>query len=106
MTIFLPEQFIELLRVRARWCRGNRQLRRLSPELHDHDRSRVGDAVSFVAPRPGLWPYLPVFALVYLVGKVSAACTPKARTMTWQRASTSPIRQGLPQPAAGATGPE
>jgi glycosyltransferase involved in cell wall biosynthesis len=106
VTIFLPERFSELLQVRARWCRGNRQLRRLSPDLHDHDRSRVGDAVAFVAPRPGLWPHVPVFALVYLVGKVSAALTPEARTMTWQRASTSPIRQGLPQPSVETVGPE
>lgn len=106
MTIFLPERFGELLRVRARWCRGNRQLRRLRPELHERDRSRLREALSFIVRRPELWPHVPDFVLVYLAGTVSSWATPAARTMTWQRASTSPIRQGLPRPPVEAAAHE
>jgi hypothetical protein len=51
-TVALPERARELFSLRARWCRGNRQLAQRYPELHARDPRRVMPSLRYGLRRP------------------------------------------------------
>jgi cellulose synthase/poly-beta-1,6-N-acetylglucosamine synthase-like glycosyltransferase len=86
ISVRLPARLRDLVRVRSRWIRGNRQLRAMFPELADRDGGRLLPAVVFVAARPGLWPGAAGFAIVYLLAMVRAlAPRANADVAEWER---------------------
>jgi glycosyltransferase involved in cell wall biosynthesis len=90
-SVTLPERAGELFATRARWCRGNRQLTRLFPELAAHDTPRVLPAARFLATRVSLWPHVPVFAALFGYGRVQALRKVDSGS-SWERETSSAAR--------------
>jgi len=61
----MPEGFRELLAVRTRWCRGNRELARRFPSLATADRREYLATAKMLTKRPDLWTSVPLFLLVF-----------------------------------------
>lgn len=87
--IRLPEGFAELVKVRGRWCRGNRDLKRGFPHLAVHDKPRIRPAIQFLARTPRLWSRLPVFLLVWLCGECLALARLRTGNRRWERATAA-----------------
>jgi glycosyltransferase involved in cell wall biosynthesis len=89
-TMPVPDGFRELVRVRSRWIRASRQLRREFPHLAAHDRERLVGLPRFILANASLWRDLPPFALVYSCAMVRSWLTeigsPRSRAR-WERAS-------------------
>lgn len=89
-AIHLPSGFIEIVRVRSRWIRANRQLAREFPQLTSSDGARLAGLVRFVLTRPSLWRDLPPFALLYACAELRCRVTESAaagQPLRWERAS-------------------
>jgi glycosyltransferase involved in cell wall biosynthesis len=87
-TLALPERPRELFALRARWCRGNRQLARRYPELNARDARRVVPGASYVVRRPSLWLDLPAFGLLFAYGRIRT-WSPREPSTTWGRETSS-----------------
>lgn len=96
MTLSMPTDFREMIIIRGRWCRGNRQLAAAYPELNrlDHRFRYMLRTLGVVARRPSLWRWVPSAALVYVAGWILAR-TGGIGT-TWSSPRTSPIREEQP----------
>jgi cellulose synthase/poly-beta-1,6-N-acetylglucosamine synthase-like glycosyltransferase len=64
-VIRMPEGLHELISVRARWCRGNRELAVRFPLLARRDRRNYLAVAAMLVKRPDLWSALPAFLAVY-----------------------------------------
>jgi glycosyltransferase involved in cell wall biosynthesis len=91
MTLSFPASLPELIRVRARWCRLSRVVRRTEPSLPPTERRRWVAAARFVSSRPSLWFDGVVFAWVWLC----ATCLSRlpGTDEDWVRAATAGVRR-------------
>ena len=81
----MPEGLSELTRVRGRWCRGNRELVAAFPEIASRDRRlRLATLRTFAAPR--LWPWIPLFLMIFLLGELAARRRRGVGATVWERA--------------------
>jgi glycosyltransferase involved in cell wall biosynthesis len=90
MTVFFPRSLTELVRVRARWCRLGREVRRAEESLPKTERGRWLRALAYLAKRPRLWVDGWIFAAIWACA-VLLSFAP-AGASTWARASSSPVR--------------
>jgi len=84
VTVYLPAGVRELVRVRSRWIRFNRELRRRFPAIAANDKRRLGGLISFVWRNPGLWKDLPMFLTLYGCAEIAAVAS--AERARWTRA--------------------
>lgn len=101
----MPEGWCELVRVRGRWSRGNRDLTRAFPELTRTERNRVLQAGRMLILTPRLWPSAPVFVLAFALGELSARYNGRKGLNVWERATQARVelatrRTGEPPHAA------
>lgn len=92
-TIQLPEGFVELVKVRGRWCRGNEQLKIMYPHLDSLNRVRHEKLIKFFITRYDLWKNIPVFLLVYISAKFFAFISRNKETTHWERANNARLIQ-------------
>jgi hypothetical protein len=85
--VHLPVGVVELVRVRSRWIRANRELRARFPALAGTDKRRLGGSPRFIARNPALWKDLLPFSAVYLAAELRALTSAWSVTPTWERAS-------------------
>ncbi len=88
--VHLPWGFMELVRVRSRWIRANRQLRREFAQLADRDCDRLAGVPRFLVDNVSLWRDVPAFALVYGCAEIRSWITEKGSRkapLRWERAS-------------------
>jgi glycosyltransferase involved in cell wall biosynthesis len=90
----LPAKTGELLRIRGRWCRGNRQVLQRFPQLVDHDRAPLRRATATRLIRtPALWRHAPGAVLVYTSGLLLARLHAKRGPERWETGVSSDIRR-------------
>jgi glycosyltransferase involved in cell wall biosynthesis len=82
--MYLPAGLGELIRVRSRWIRANRELRRCFPMHAAGDKRRLAGMVGFACRRVGLWRDMPVFVAIYACAELLAVVRRRAG---WERAS-------------------
>lgn len=86
-TIQLPEGLLELAKVRGRWSRGNKQVKKMFPQLEMRDSGgRYRTVPCFLFTHPGIWLHVPVFLLVHVLGKLLALLKRGVGTSEWERA--------------------
>jgi glycosyltransferase involved in cell wall biosynthesis len=85
--VHLPVGVAELVRVRSRWIRANRELRALFPELARTDKRRYGGSLRFIARNPALWIDLVPFSAIYLAAEIRAVTSRHRGPRTWERAA-------------------
>lgn len=89
-AMHLPAGFMELVRVRSRWIRANRQLRREFPQLAARDGERLAGLPRFCLVNASLWRDLLPFALVYSCAELRSWLTEIGgcdAPLRWERAS-------------------
>jgi hypothetical protein len=86
-SIQMPAGFGELVAVRARWMRGNRQLRDRFPELAANDERRRRGAAAFVLRSPRTWKDLPVVIAMYVCAELYGLRARRTTSMRWERAT-------------------
>jgi glycosyltransferase involved in cell wall biosynthesis len=92
--VHFPTRTGQLIAIRGRWSRGNRQVRHLFPELTGNDRrARIRGQLALLV-QPTLWRHLPQAAFVYLLGEARAVWHWNTGVTVWERADSSPIRAG------------
>jgi glycosyltransferase involved in cell wall biosynthesis len=84
--VHLPVGLRELVRVRSRWIRANRQLRLGFPALTANDRPRWRGMLRFVAGHPSCWRDVPAAAVVYLLADIRAMLPQAPGDARWERA--------------------
>ena len=92
----LPEGLRELVRVRARWLLGNRELRRKRPDLAERDDRRYEGLALFVVRNPGSWADVAVFMAVYALAFLRMWVKQSKGDLTWDRAVRSRVRAASP----------
>lgn len=90
MTVFFPISLTELVRVRARWCRLGREVRRAEDTLPEGERGRELRALAYLAKRPRLWVDGGVFSVIWVCAVLLSFAPGGASS--WARASSSPVR--------------
>jgi cellulose synthase/poly-beta-1,6-N-acetylglucosamine synthase-like glycosyltransferase len=90
MTVSFPTSLTELVRVRARWCRLGREVRRAEDALPEGERGRWLRALSFAAKRPRLWVDSWIFMAIWACAMLLSFAP--NRESSWARASSSPAR--------------
>lgn len=90
MNVFFPTSLTELVRVRARWCRLGREVRRAEETLPEGERGRWLRAFGYLAKRPALWLDGSIFIAIWVCAVV-LSFAPGGAT-SWARASSSPVR--------------
>jgi cellulose synthase/poly-beta-1,6-N-acetylglucosamine synthase-like glycosyltransferase len=91
-TIHMPEGFLELIRVRGRWCRGNRELVQKFPHIGKRERNRYDRTLLFLLKNPRLWPHAPLFVLVFVLGHLAALRRRGMSVKMWERAEGARVR--------------
>jgi glycosyltransferase involved in cell wall biosynthesis len=84
--VHLPVGVAELVRVRSRWIRANRELRIGFPELARNDKRRFGGSPRFILQHAGLWIDLVPFTAIYLAAEIRAVLSRGHGPSTWERA--------------------
>ncbi len=96
MGVCFPSSPRELIRVRARWCRLSRVVRRGESSLPRSERRRWLAAMKFIVSRPSLWIDGIVFSAIWACA-VSISRLP-SRDDHWARADSADIRgRSVPQ---------
>ncbi|MGN6258726.1 MAG: glycosyltransferase [Solirubrobacterales bacterium] len=90
MNVFFPTSLIELVRVRARWCRLGREVRRAENRLPEGERGRWLRAFAYLAKRPRLWVDGWIFAVIWTCA-VLLSFAP-ASGSSWARAARRSAR--------------
>jgi cellulose synthase/poly-beta-1,6-N-acetylglucosamine synthase-like glycosyltransferase len=90
MTIYFPSSLRELVRVRARWCRLAREVRRSEVSLSRSERRRWLTAIRYLAVRPKLWWDGLNFSAIWICA-VGMSFIP-SQSGSWARAETSEVR--------------
>lgn len=101
ISLTMPSKAWDLVRVRSRWLRGNRQLRREHPQLAARDQNRVARSWSFLLRSPRLWMKVPGFGAVYLLAQLRAILVPSVGVDPWERAAR-PLSEGKAGTGASA----
>lgn len=83
--IQMPEGLRELTMVRGRWCRGNRELEAKFPAIVSRDR-RLRRATLKTFANPQLWPWLPLFLMIFMLGEMAALRRRGIGAAMWERA--------------------
>jgi cellulose synthase/poly-beta-1,6-N-acetylglucosamine synthase-like glycosyltransferase len=91
-TIYMPEGFTELVRVRGRWCRGNRELVKKLPLVGKRERNRYDRTLLFLFRSPSLWPHVPIFIIIFILGQLAALGRSSQSVDTWERADVARAR--------------
>jgi glycosyltransferase involved in cell wall biosynthesis len=86
-SVHLPVGVVELVRVRSRWIRANRELRSGFPELARTDKRRFGGSPRFILHNAALWIDLVPFTAIYLAAEIRAVISRRQGTSTWERAA-------------------
>lgn len=86
-VVHLPVGVLELIRVRSRWIRANRELRRRFPALARTDKRRFGGSPRFILRNPALWKDLVPFSAVYLAAEIRALVAGRRGRAPWERAT-------------------
>jgi glycosyltransferase involved in cell wall biosynthesis len=90
MALSFPTSLRELIRVRARWCRLSREVRRREPFLPPSEQRRWLAALRFIAGHPSLWLDGLAFTTIWACAvALSRRPTPPE---AWARAATSEVR--------------
>ena len=84
--VHLPVGIVELVRVRSRWIRANRELRAKFPELARTDKRRYGGSPRFILQNAALWIDLVPFSAIYLAAEIRALTSARG-PRTWERAA-------------------
>lgn len=90
-TVRAPRTLRALIRLRARWTRGNRQLDdRFGTTLPTQRRNYLRSFASLLGS-PKLWPAMGVYLFVWVAGRVSATWQRRTRSnpWTWDRDETT-----------------
>jgi glycosyltransferase involved in cell wall biosynthesis len=90
MGVCFPSSLLELIRVRARWCRLSRVVRGSESSLPRSERRRWLDAMKFILSRPSLWVDGIVFSAIWACA-VSISRLPSPDDH-WARADSADIR--------------
>jgi glycosyltransferase involved in cell wall biosynthesis len=85
--VHLPVGLAELVRVRSRWIRANRELRTTFPELARNDKRRYGGSPRFILQNSALWIDLLPFSAIYLAAEIRAFMSRGRGPRTWERAA-------------------
>jgi hypothetical protein len=85
-VVQMPEGLRELIQVRARWCRGNRDLARRFPHLARREPNRYLTAGRLILSRPSLWPFAPGFIFVFVLAEFVALRRRDVGISMWERA--------------------
>lgn len=85
--VHLPVGVAELVRVRSRWIRANRELRVGFPELARNDKRRFGGSPRFILQNTALWLDLVPFTAIYLAAEIRAVLSRGRGPSTWERAA-------------------
>lgn len=85
----LPEGLRELILVRGRWCRGNRDLKRIFPNLTRYEKSRFRRTIRWLAFNPRMWKDSYIFLAVFLAGEIMALRRIRLGATVWERAERS-----------------
>lgn len=101
----LPEGPCELVRVRARWLHGNKELAVRCPALAAADDGRYEGLVRFALLHPQFWKDICVFLVVYLLAWLHMRQRLVNRKRTWERATRSRGLQRARAPSALAPTP-
>jgi glycosyltransferase involved in cell wall biosynthesis len=91
-SIYLPQRIIELLQVRGRWNEFNLDLARERPDLSCNDSARWRTSAMYLAGNPRLWPFVPLFLMVWCGAWAFTLLAMLGLGRRWARASSSPIR--------------
>jgi glycosyltransferase involved in cell wall biosynthesis len=86
-SVHLPVGIVELVRVRSRWIRANRELRALFPELARTDKRRYGGSPRFILANVALWIDLIPFSAIYLAAEIRAFTSRRQGPRNWERAA-------------------
>jgi glycosyltransferase involved in cell wall biosynthesis len=86
-VVQMPEGFRELVSVRGRWCRGNRDLARAFPNLVCNEPNRIVEAARLIIGTPALWTAAPSFVLTFVLGELLALWRHRRGIRIWERAS-------------------
>jgi glycosyltransferase involved in cell wall biosynthesis len=84
-VIHLPDGWSDLLRIRTRWLSGVRQLRNDVGGDWGRAAFPLRSRVKALLRRPGLWPDLPLYALVNLLARWRARRRVTLGTQIWER---------------------
>jgi glycosyltransferase involved in cell wall biosynthesis len=87
-TIRLPEGFSDLVSIRTRQLRGNRELSQHTTGDWGRKSYPLGGRLRFVLSSPGLWPYLPVYVFVNCWALLRARRRAALGTKIWERAAS------------------
>lgn len=87
-TVRLPEGFVELSNVRARWSAGNRELAAKHPEMVRADSRCYGESILWALLHPWYWPACLVFTTVYVAADLRARIRWRAGNSHWERAES------------------
>ncbi len=91
--ISLPEKLADLVRIRARWMLGYRQLLRQIPDLDQGEDRRWMEAFGHFIPRVNLYPACVAFLGIWCAARVYLFFTADSATRDWARASSTGLRQ-------------
>lgn len=86
-TVRFPEGFRELVRVRGRYIRGNRQLLMNFPHLCERYKGKLAKMFVALLRRPRVWPDLVPYAVVYLFARWMAFRQRNVGIESWERAA-------------------
>lgn len=92
-TISLPEKLSDLIKVRARWMQGYRDLLDRFPLLRKGESRRWGEMMRWFLVRPRLYPSLLVFAGVWFAARIYIGFSGDSSTRNWSRADSTPLRR-------------
>jgi glycosyltransferase involved in cell wall biosynthesis len=90
-TISMPEGFTELIRVRGRWCRGNSELLEKFPGIGTRERNRYDLTLLFLFKSLSLWPHVPSFILIFILGHLAALWRRGQSVNMWERADIARV---------------
>ncbi|HSU67696.1 MAG TPA: glycosyltransferase [Tepidisphaeraceae bacterium] len=87
----LPEGFSDLVKVRARWITGNRQLSRMVNGEWGRAAFPLRNRLISILARPGLWFDLPLYLFVNACALSRVRKRQKLGTSVWERARPDPL---------------
>jgi glycosyltransferase involved in cell wall biosynthesis len=90
-TVYLPDNFRDLLKVKTRWTFGNLELADHRPDLNVNDQGEHNGARSYVLARPWLWPNIPTFLFVWWYARRAARKKLAEKRAGWERDESTRI---------------
>ena len=103
-VIRLPDGLSDLLRIRTRWLSGVRQLRPGVGGEWGRSAFPLPGRIKAILRRPGLWPDLPLYALVNVWARLRARRRVRLGTQIWERGR--PSLDAIEDSELAAAGPQ